>query len=74
MKTLTNLSYELGKKAHKQGITDCEPLADKVFTLYLKKYNVPIVQCVAEYTRGYYDRKTKIDTAANLRRLEFTLV
>jgi len=71
---MSALSYELGKRAHKHAITNCEPINDKVFMLYLKKHNQPIVLCVSEYVKGYHDRKTRIDAAANARRLEFTLV
>ena len=71
---MTTLSTELGKRAHKLGIADCEPFKDKVFMLYLEKYDLPIVLCVTEYTKGYNDRKNKIDADAICRRSEFRVV
>ena len=71
---MSTLSYNLGKRAHKNTSTKCEPLKDKVFMLYMKKYNMPFVLSVTEYTQGYHERKARIDTAANARRLEFSLV
>jgi len=60
-KPLNETAYGLGKRGYKAGESG-EAFSDKLFSEYVMRNNVPVVQAVGSYIDGYQAAKIKAES------------